>query len=278
MHQPGARLPRACNLATILQAEERPNLALADDPDGGDPPKPVLFREDVVWLVRAKRYEEALEVLYRARTDSPGDRELASSIVQIKEFLIGSYAKRLGGLDRVAGPIPMSAVRSPDAMLLARYIDGTSTFGDVAQMSPLGQLRTLKVLVGLYSGDSGQPSQPPQELATRGERDPSSGVRGPDSMVSASGSQGSRMTTMDPSAEDDAVAPPPASAPLPISTRVFETEDDKRYREMFAQGTAAFVQKRYTDAAKAFEACDAFRPGDRGAAVMARRSRELEGY
>jgi hypothetical protein len=242
----GAKLPRACNLATVVRAEERPNLALADEPEGGDAPKPVLVREDVVWLVRAKRYEEALEVLYRARTDSPGDRELASSIVQIKEFLIGSYAKRLGGLDRVAGPIPMSAVRSPDAMLLARYIDGTSTFGDVAQMSPLGQLRTLKVLVGLYSGDAAPASQPPQGA--------------------------------EPSADDEGRAPPPASAPLPISTRVFETEDDKRYREMFGLGTAAFVQKRYVDAAKAFEACDAFRPGDRAASVMLRRSRELEGY
>jgi hypothetical protein len=198
-------------------------------------------RADVVWLVRAKRYEEALEVLYRARTDAPGDRELASSIVQIKEFLIGSYAKRLGGLDRVAGPIPMSAVRSPDAMLLSRYVDGTSTFGDVAQMSPLGQLRTLKVLVGLYSGE---PSP----------------------------------SAAEPSADEDGSSAPPPSAPLPISTRVFESEDDKRYREMFAQGTAAFVQKRYADAAKAFEACDASRPGDRAASVMLRRSRELEGY
>src|SRR5688572_17146896 len=126
--------------------------ALAVRPDGDALQKVAAVRADVVALLREKRYEEALAALYRARSESPGDPELQRSIDQLKEFLVGAYAKRLGGLDQIAKPIPLSAVRSPDAVLLARYIDGTSTFGDLAQMCPLGQLRTLQVLIGLYSG------------------------------------------------------------------------------------------------------------------------------
>jgi hypothetical protein len=242
----------------------------------------VLVREDVVWLIRAKRYEEALEVLYRARADSPGDRELQSSIVQIKEFLIGSYAKRLGGLDRVAGPIPMSAVKSPDALLLARYIDGTSTFGDVAQMCPLGQLRTLKVLVGLYSGET--PGPAPDSTPLSGvqseERSPESRTHASSLLPSAHHSSMHPAATSAPGAEapeDEMGSAPPASTPFPIGARRVESEDDRRYRELFAQGTAAFVQRRYADATQAFTACEAVRPGDRAATVMVRRSRELEG-
>ena len=126
--------------------------ALAARPETDTLQKVATVRADVVAFLREKRYEEALAALYRARSESPGDRELQKSIDQLKEFLVGAYAKRLGGLDQVAKPIPLTAVRTPDAVLLARYIDGTSTFGDLAQMCPLGQLRTLQVLIGLYSG------------------------------------------------------------------------------------------------------------------------------
>ncbi|HET9959910.1 MAG TPA: hypothetical protein VFQ61_35705 [Polyangiaceae bacterium] len=137
----------------------------------------VSVRTDVLALLREKRYEDALALLYRARSEAPADRELQKSIDQIKEFLVGAYAKRLGGLDRVATPIPSSAVRSPDVVLLSRYVDGTSTFGDIAQMCPLGQLRTLQVLVGLYSMSS-----PPQLAGLSGRREPEpplSGLRTP---------------------------------------------------------------------------------------------------
>ncbi len=109
-------------------------------------------RHEVVRLVRERKYEEALALLYSARAESPDSKELLASIQQIKEFLVGSYAKKLGGLDRVAGPLPSSAPRFPDALLVARYIDGVSTFDDIRRSCPLGQLRTLQVLVALYSG------------------------------------------------------------------------------------------------------------------------------
>jgi hypothetical protein len=233
----------------MVRVDERPGLALATEPESNGVPKTAFVRADVVGLVREKRYEEALAVLYRARAESPADREVQKSIGQIKEFLIGAYAKRLGGLDQVARPIPLTAVRSPDALLLARYIDGTSTFGDVAQICPLGQLRSLQVLVGLYSGT---------ESARRVDAVPPSGLRMPDGNATEPGTESARNGAGE-------MAP------------VLETEEARHYRETFARGTAAFIQRRYADAVEAFEACDRLRPGDRAASVMLRRSlRDLE--
>jgi hypothetical protein len=213
-------------------------------------------RSAVVRLVREKRYEEALTLLYAARTELPGDRELQTSISQLKEFLVGAYAKRLGGLDHVAGPIPMSAVRSPDALLVARYIDGTSTFGDIAEVAPLGKLRTLQVLAGLYAGS--EAAAPPSE-----------GIP-PSALYKSQGPFDRNPLPMIPTRsalEGDDPAEPRAPPPV-------ESEEDRHYRETFAQGVAAFVQRRPDEAAEAFEACERMRPGDPGAAVMLRRARQ----
>ncbi len=240
---------------------------MALGPEGETLQKVGSVRADIVALLREKRYEETLAALYRARSEAPGDRELQKSIDQIKEFLVGTYAKRLGGLDRVASPIPIGSARSPDLVMLARYVDGVSTYGDIAQMCPLGQLRTLQVLVGVYCG-----VEPPRisgiEVAPRAEP-PNSGFRAHDELPTA------------PSAEiregprsDAEMSPPDTARSRSIGTigRTLETEEDRRYKETFAQGTSFFVQGRFTDAAEAFEACLKLRPRDRAAEVMFRRS------
>jgi tetratricopeptide (TPR) repeat protein len=244
---------------------------------GGDALQGVAaLRADVVALLREKRYEETLAALYRARSESPNDLELQKSIEQLKEFLVGTYAKRLGGLDRVATTIPISAVRTPDAVLLARYIDGTSTYGDLAQICPLGQLRTLQVLIGLYCG-----SEPPRIYGIESARvygvetprahhdPPTSGLRGPDGPVEPFAVE---VATRE---RDDADRGPPdtaRSASVAAAARAFEDENDRQYKELFALGTAAFVQRRFTDSAELFESCLQLRPDDRAATVMLRRS------
>lgn len=223
-------------------------------------------RADVVALLREKRYEETLAALYRARAEAPDDRELQKSIDQLKEFLIGTYAKRLGGLDQIAKPIPLSAVRTPDAVLLARYIDGTSTYGDLAQICPLGQLRTLQVLVGLYQGT--EPTRIYGLESPRSHEDaPRSGLRVPDEpnprvALPAGGDF----------PEEERSPDTARSAAVAAAVRAVESEEARQYRELFGRGTAAFVQGRYRDAAEAFQACLGLRPDDRGAAVMLRRA------
>jgi tetratricopeptide (TPR) repeat protein len=240
---------------------------LAVRPDGDALQKVGSVRADVVALLREKRYEETLAALYRARSESPGDRELQRSIEQLKEFLVGTYAKRLGGLDQVAKPIALSSVRSPDAVLLARYIDGVSTYGDLAQMCPLGQLRTLQVLIGLYHG-----TEPPRIYAMDAARvtpdPPTSGLRAYDAQSEVPTAR------VVPRPVDDGDSRPPdtaRSSSLALGARPVETEDDRRYKDAFSRGTACFIQGRYQDAAEFFDACLRLRPGDRGAEVMLKR-------
>jgi hypothetical protein len=219
-------------------------LALATKP-GGDA-NAALVRSDVLVLLREKRYEEALARLYQARAETPDNAELQKGIDQVKEFLIGAYAKRLGGLDQIAEPMLPVAGRSPDMVLLARYIDGTSTYGDLAEMCPLGRLRTLQVLIEMYPRPAPVSSTTPEEPAPETARSASS----------------------EPPAVESAVVDSAWSEPPPV-----ETPEARAYREAFARGTAAFIQLRFAEAIEAFEQCDQLRPGDAAAAVMLRRVR-----
>lgn len=230
-------------------------MALAMNPGAGA----ALVRADVLVLLREKRYEEALARLYQARAENPDSVELQKSLDQVKEFLIGAYAKRLGGLDKVPVPVPPTSGRSPDAILLSRYIDGTSSYGDIAEMCPLGRLHTLQVLIEIYAPASvalGRPSTP------HSERRP----------VETSITLTEPLTLIEPSTTEE---PAPETARSASSVPPAEPEDPnaRLYREAFARGTAAFIQRRFADAVDAFEACAALRPGDAGAEVMLRRAR-----
>lgn len=215
-----------------------------------------LVRADVLVLLREKRYEEALARLYQARSETPDSVELQRGIDQVKEFLIGAYAKRLGGLDQIARPIAPAAARSPDVVLLSRYIDGTSTYGDLAEICPLGRLRTLQVLIEMYAR---QPASPPN-LASRPEA-PHSESRRLERLQA--------VNVIAPVDEPPDTAPSPSAAPPPPE----EDPEARRYREAFARGTAAYIQNRFADAVEAFEACAQLRPGDAAAEVMLRRAR-----
>jgi len=204
-------------------------------------PSAALVRSDVLVLLRQKRYEEALARLYQARTDTPGSAELQKGIDQVKEFLVGSYAKRLGGLDQIAQPVEPVSGRSPDMVLLSRYIDGVTTYGDLAAICPLGRLRTLQVLTEIYA----KVAEPPASDA--------------------------RLVAEPVDAPETARSP--TSIPPPPSPPVDDSPDARAYRAAFSQGTAAFIQNRFADAIEAFETCERLRPGDAAANVMLRRAR-----
>ena len=221
------------------------------------------MRADVLVLLRERRYEEALARLYQARAETPDSIELQKGIDQVKEFLIGAYAKRLGGLDQIARQITPAAGRSPDVVLLSRYIDGASTYGDLAEMCPLGRLRTLQVLIEMY------PRQPASSVGLAGASEaPYSRPRPLDALE-----RSQQLDVLDPidgpapeTARSASSAPPAPLAPP-------ETAETRRYREAFALGTAAFIQNRFADAIEAFEACAQLCPGDGPAATMLRRAR-----
>ena len=213
-------------------------------------PSAALVRSDVLVLLRQKRYEEALARLYQARTDTPGSTELQKGIDQVKEFLVGSYAKRLGGLDQVARPVEPASGRSPDMVLLSRYIDGVTTYGDLAAICPLGRLRTLQVLTEIYA----KTAEPP--AVERAVEPPVSDAR----------------LVAEP-ADAPETARSPTSMPPPPAPPIDDSPEARAYRAAFGKGTAAFIQGRFADAIEAFETCAALRPGDGAANVMLRRAR-----
>jgi len=227
-----------------------------------------LVRADVLVLLREKRYEDALARLYQARAESPGSIELQKGIDQVKEFLIGAYAKRLGGLDKIAKPCANAAGRSPDVVLLSRYIDGLTTYGDLAEICPLGRLRTLQVLIELYAPKLPATSSADQE-AHSGPRSlglPLSGQQTPVELAP--------VEEPAPETARSGPPPPPPSPPsAPPSAPVDESPAAKEYRAAFGQGTAAFIQGRFADAIEAFRVCAELRPGDSAAEVMLRRAR-----
>lgn len=230
-------------------------MALAMNPGAGAAP----VRADVLVLLREKRYEEALARLYQARAENPDSVELQKSLEQVKEFLIGAYAKRLGGLDQVPVPVPATSGRSPDVILLSRYIDGTSSYGDIAEMCPLGRLRTLQVLVELYAP---QGAAPGASATPHSERRP----------VEAGATRPEPLTLIGPSTLEEP-APDTARSASSMPPAEPEAPNAQPYREAFARGTAAFIQRRFADAVDAFQECAALRPGDAGAEVMLRRAR-----
>jgi tetratricopeptide (TPR) repeat protein len=229
-----------------------------------------LVRADILVLLREKRYEEALARLYQARSESPDSAELQKGIDQVKEFLIGAYAKRLGGLDQIARPIAPAAGRSPDIVLLSRYIDGTSTYGDLAQMCPLGRLRTLQVLMEMYPRPGASPALAQPEAPYSGPRSLDSAAKpGPSAALDASGEEAPPDTARSASA----IRLESRLETLEPRRERLESPEDRQYRELFELGTAAFIQRRYDDAEAAFESCSQLRPGDGPASVMLRRVR-----
>jgi len=223
-----------------------------------------LVRADVLVLLREKRYEDALARLYQARADSPGSVELQKGIDQVKEFLIGAYAKRLGGLDKIAQPCANAAGRSPDVVLLSRYIDGLTTYGDLAEICPLGRLRTLQVLIELYA--------PKLPATASADQEAHSGPRSLGAPLSGQPTPVELAPVEEPAPETARSGPPPPPSPPPSVPRD-ESPAAKEYRTAFGQGTAAFIQGRFADAIEAFQVCAQLRPGDSAAEVMLRRAR-----
>ncbi len=234
------------------------------------PDTPVLvepsLRQQLVELMNAGRHEEALALLYRARAAEPERTEIQQGIHHLKALLVRSYAARLGGLDRVVPPLP-EGPRTAELLMLSRYIDGASTFGDIAEAYPLGRVQTLQLMVKLYASE-----------------DSATGLDVPLSSILPGSSPASREYAVSSSFRSRALSEEPApetsrspsSAPARgLGTTTFsepESEDARRYKEAFARGTTAFVQERFEEAVEAFGACVELRENDRAASIMLRRS------
>ncbi len=101
---------------------------------------------EVVTLVREKRYEEALELLQRARFERPTDAAVLKSIAHLEMHLERRRMRILGGPDAIL------ALRSDvvgDEGTLAGLIDGHRTVAHILATTRLPRLEALRELVAL---------------------------------------------------------------------------------------------------------------------------------
>jgi hypothetical protein len=101
---------------------------------------------EVVTLVREKRYEEALELLQRARFERPTDAAVLKSIAHLEMHLERRRMRILGG------PDALLALRDDvvgDEGTLAGLIDGHRTVAQILATTRLPRLEALRELVAL---------------------------------------------------------------------------------------------------------------------------------
>src|SRR5687767_9619437 len=97
-------------------------------------------RAELEQLLQERRYEEAVELLHRARWQAPDAPELSRGIQHVKQRLLRRYQNRIGSLDQVPR---QTGVQFPwsedaaDAQALLALADGISTFGDIVHESRL---------------------------------------------------------------------------------------------------------------------------------------------
>lgn len=179
-------------------------------------------------LLRQKRYEEALAVLYRMRRVAPENASVSRGITLLKDTLFEQYLEQLGTLDGVPTlEMDLSAV-SGDEAHVARLVDGIATLADVFAASKLGRAETAKVLVELL--ERGQ-------LALH-----TSGIR-------------SSPTTIQ--------FVLPAAAPVGSVADVVSAPAADEEDALFQSATDAYLERRYAEALALFRRGAARSPGDK---------------
>ena len=253
-------------------------------------------RDELVRLLREKRYEEALLFLYKERDRVPHDTSLTRGIHALKDHLTTRYARELGSLDLAPQVVARDEELrrlAPEQREVVRLIDGVATYGDILVSSRLGRFETYRTLAlmlkrGAIAVPEPLPSYPAPPPATAGK--PSAALADPEieqaPPTPRAGTVPPRPVAMratpKPPAEPVATATP-ASTPVPPSaSRSAPPPASPRapadpYLELFERATAAYLRRDYDEALHLFEECVARRPGDRRAEHNLRRLRERKG-
>ncbi|MBK8257464.1 MAG: hypothetical protein IPK82_32950 [Polyangiaceae bacterium] len=187
------------------------------------------WRTEVVELVKARRYESALALLYRQRAEQPDEPQIVASIQSVKDHLSTQYAKELGGLDRVPVRGAAFSINEAEAHAVLRLVDGRSSYDDIASASPLGRFRTLKLLVRLFVSPA----------STAGDSSiPNSSVTPRPTAVST---------------------PPPARS---AESKMPAAKAEPTFDDLFRDATRAYLARRYAEAEALFEKCKSLKPDD----------------
>ncbi|MEZ4372157.1 MAG: tetratricopeptide repeat protein [Polyangiaceae bacterium] len=207
-------------------------------------------------LLAGKRYEEALDLLYRARNQSPTDASISRGIRVIKDRLILAYVRRLGDLEQVPAPTGVRASLDSEEMIVLRLVDGIASLGDVIRSSTIGKFNTYRSLHRLLNSNLIQ-LEPPAESSlpppVHRSTPVATGIVQSDHFTApaAPPSTAEPMNQIAPEPVTPAETPaPPPEAPAPS------------FDALFHQATEAYIRRDYERALRLFEACRQLRPGD----------------
>lgn len=195
-----------------------------------------MGKAEFVTLLRERRFEEALTVMYRIREVTPDNQSVSRGIQLLKDKLQTEYLQALGNLDQVPDVSGDVSTATSDEQVVLRLLDGIVSTSDVLESSRLARLQTLRALVGLVD----------RRVVT---------LRAP---------RPSAPTTHRP----------PTPPPSPVSTPEVKVEGAGSFERLFTDGTQAYLRRDYAKALGCFEECLSLRPMDKRVAHNIERLRE----
>src|SRR3954470_5713571 len=169
--------------SSLAKEEEEEPLPPKNGTPGNGASRPPLDRAKLTRLLKERRYEEALEMLLRARQQTPDDPTISRSVRLLKDKLTIKFAEAVASLDVVVRcTIPDAALSSLSLSFEERgvlaLVDGIATFGDVVDASPHGKFATYRALATFLekgivarSGKESPPT-PPRVAGTGGGSQP----------------------------------------------------------------------------------------------------------
>jgi tetratricopeptide (TPR) repeat protein len=115
-------------------------------------------KEEIIKLLKQKRYMAVLEQLYLAVEKSPDDEALKRSVKLLENRMTLEYANRIGSLDQIpelARPLEdmLSLDLSREEAYLLSLVDGTSNLDDILAISSLGAFKTYRYMLAFLDND-----------------------------------------------------------------------------------------------------------------------------
>lgn len=244
----------------------------------------------ILELIKARRYEEALEALYEARSLRPTDPSLSRSIRHIKGRLLRRYLRSLGGLDACPS---LCSQRLPEASWteeeqeVLKLIDGISTYGDIVDISTLGRFQTLKVLRSLVERDIVATTQLSEHEPFSDELPSTTGMALPGVEGSSGGADWDAALEPDHEAEPksdlhepEILAPRESTLQVTASKEpaaLAESDERDEYQAAFDEAMEAYLDHSLHDAARLFRRCLELQPESASAEWNLRKIRSLLG-
>lgn len=140
----------------------------------------VLDRVRLTELLKERRYEEALEIVLKARLQNPNDPAVSRSVRLLKDRLTLKYSERLGSLDQVpectlTDDVIDTLTFSFEERGVLALVDGIATFGDIVDASPHGKFATYRALASFLDREvvhtkENQPSSLPPKLLQQNQQ------------------------------------------------------------------------------------------------------------